>query len=434
MKGRTNRLRQWRLGLTLALAGLAALVAACGGSSGAGNAGKVKGANISVTYMKSGTYDAAAKSVVPSFQRKTGAKVSVLAFPFAVLEQKNETDLATQTGNFDAMSVSSWDVALYRNLESIDLQHQPFAKDIIPSLLKNGPTPYFDGKPVGVPYGVDAYGIFYCTDLLKGVPQIKDWDQLVAYAKSLKSKLPSGVAPVSFAFGAPEQIPAIFQAAYDGPWLTANGKWQLDRTKAIHALQIIKDLTTLGPNNATALSIDEANSVFLRGQAAMLIGWPSFVRAALDDPKQSKVAGKWALGAFPGPGTVQLSNWNLAVSKYSKNRAAAMAWIRSYVTPEHAKAWMFKYGIGSPFKSTYEDPTLRREHKNDLPAQLKNLERSQPMPLTFQAFEAMYRTLGDMVAGKLSPAQTVDEIQKAWSGMTVPKPLVDTAKAQGFVA
>jgi hypothetical protein len=150
---------------------------------------------------------------------------------------------------------------------------------------------------------MDAYGVFYRRDLFKkaGVTaNWKTWPQLLATAKKLEGKLPAGVAPVAFAFGAPEQVPAIFVGAYKGNYLNDKGKWEVEPGPATKALELTQEILKLGPKGALGLSIDEANAQFLQGNAAILIGWPSFVRAALNDPKQSKLGKNWALAYFPG--------------------------------------------------------------------------------------------------------------------------------------
>jgi multiple sugar transport system substrate-binding protein len=393
---------------------------------------------ITATYMKSGTYDVAAQSILKDFKAKSGTKVNVLAFPFAVLEQKNQTDLVTATGQYDVLSNSSWDIAFFNYLRPLDdyLKKDPgFAKDYVPGLFKDGPTDFYQGKPVGVPYAMDAYGVFYRTDLFKkaGVAaNWKTWPQLLATAKKLQGKLPSGVAPISFAFGAPEQVPAIFVGAYKGNYLNDKGKWEVERGPAVKALELTQEILKLGPSNALGLSIDEGNAQFLQGNAAILIGWPSFVRAALNDPKQSKIGKNWALAYFPGPGFPWISNWNLSISKFSKNPDAAWEWIKAYVNPKNGKAWMVKYGIGSPFQSTYSDRRLLAAHANDFPMQKANLGRSRPVPWTFQAFDTAYRLEGDMLTGKSTPDKVVSQWKQAWGKLPVPKALIDTAVAEGF--
>src|SRR5438876_704437 len=93
------------LGAALPVVGLAAGWRFAGSDNG-----------ITATYMKSGTYNVAAQSLLKQFTAKTGIKVSVLAFPFAILEQKNQTDLVTQTGQYDVLSNSSWDIAFFQYL------------------------------------------------------------------------------------------------------------------------------------------------------------------------------------------------------------------------------------------------------------------------------------------------------------------------------
>jgi ABC-type glycerol-3-phosphate transport system substrate-binding protein len=414
------------LGAALPVVGLAAGWRFAGSDNG-----------ITATYMKSGTYNVAAQSLLKQFTAKTGIKVSVLAFPFAILEQKNQTDLVTQTGQYDVLSNSSWDIAFFQYLRPLDdylAKDKSFTSDYIPSLFKPGPADFYKGKPVGVPYAMDAYGVFYRTDLFKKAgmqANWRTWDQLVATAKKLQNRLPAGVAPIAFAFGAPEQVPAIWVGAYKGLYLNGKGKWEVERAKAVHALELTQEVFKLGPKNALGLSIDEANAAFLQGKAAILVGWPSFVRAPLNDPKQSKIGKKWALAYFPGPGFPWLSNWNLSISNFSKNSDAAWEWIKAYVNPTNGKEWMVKYGIGSPFKSTYSDRALLVEHANDFPMQARNLGRSLPVPWTFQAFDTAYRIEGDMLTGKLSPNAVVDRWHSAWAKLPVPDALIETARAQG---
>ena len=61
--------------------------------------------NITVTYMASGTYDVAARDVARQL-KKEGINVTVDAFPWAVLRQKNTTDILSGAKNYDVMSGS----------------------------------------------------------------------------------------------------------------------------------------------------------------------------------------------------------------------------------------------------------------------------------------------------------------------------------------
>ena len=147
---------------------------------------------------------------------------------------------------------------------------------------------------------------------------------------------------------------------YDGYLVNKDGKYALDREKAVAALNKMQSLLEYNPPDVLGLAIDPGNAVFLNGKAATMVGWPSFIRAAADDPEKSQVVGKWALAEFPGPGFPMVSAWNLFISKYSKNPDAAWEWIKAYANAENGKQWMKEYGIGSPFQSTYDDPESGR--------------------------------------------------------------------------
>ncbi|WP_084516226.1 ABC transporter substrate-binding protein [Microbacterium luticocti] len=430
MKTNSSRRPLRRTGVLLTAALTVAALSACSGGGGSS-----AGGDLTVTYMDSGTYNKAAESIVSDFDKTNDAHVKVEAFPFATLGQQNATDLITGTGAYDVMSTSAWDVEFYNRLAPLNTQLDSWKNksSYIPELLKDGPTPYYDGKPVGLTYAADAYGVFVNTKYLPADTTFDTWTDLIDAATKLKSTLPDGVAPVSFAFGAADQIPSIFQGAYDGFYITKDGKWGLDDEKAAAALDQTAAIAKLGPANAASLSIDEANELFLGGKAAILIGWPSFVRGPLNDSSRSTLGDGWAQVPFPGPGTPALSSWSLSISSLAKNKDLAWKWIDSYVTPENATKWMFSYGIGSPFKSTYEDPELLKKHANDLPIQSANLSRAIPLPLTLKAFDAFIRPMSQFITSGGSSADAVAAIEAGWSKLELPKALIPTATANGLV-
>ena len=191
-------------------------------------------------------------------------------------------------------------------------------------------------------------------------------------------------------------------------------------------------LVDYGPANVKSLSIDEATAIFLQGKSAALVGWPSFIRAQADDPAASQVVGKWQLAPFPGPGFPLLSCWNLFISKYSKNPELAWEWIKAYANPTNGKDFMVTYGIGSPFTKTYEDTELLAKHAHDFPAQVKNLGRAKAMPHAFEAYEVLFRNLGDMLTGAATAEQVVDNWHKQWAEFKVPPALIESAEKQGL--
>jgi multiple sugar transport system substrate-binding protein len=379
-------------------------------------AGSLDGIKITANFMASGTYDKAALDVKKVFEAATGATVEIVAKPFPDLVQSNLTDLATGTGQYDVISVTSWEADVYDKLLPLDSfikrDNYGAGAGFVPNLLRaNQGTEFFDGKAVGVPYAIDGYAMLVRKDLFAKAGVKADWDTWPQFFKAmdkLKKTLPSTVSPFVFAYGATEQVPAIWLSAYDGPLLRADGTYGLNNSKMIAALNIAKKTMSYAPKNAMSLSIDEANQAFLNGNAAVVMGWPSFIRAAADDSTKSKVVGKWALAAQPGPGLTWLSAWNLGIAKTSKNPEAAWAFIKAYINEANGTKWMSQYGIGSPFVKTFSSAEAISVHGHDYPQHQKNLASVKNPPWSFSAFLDVYSAgSGDFMLGKQSASQTV---------------------------
>lgn len=403
-----------------------------------GGAAPALGGEITATYMQSGTYDKAAEELKPKFEADTGVKVELITGPWDVINQNHITDLTTGTGAYDVMSGEFWIADVFNHMLPLDdyVAKDNFGDAYIPGIWGPGPSNFYDGKRIGVPYSADAYGIYYNTEIFDkcGVKaEWETWDDYIAVLEQLKTCLEgTDVAPMVHYFGQIEQPAAIFLGMYDGYLVDKDGKYALDREKAVAALNKMQSLLQYAPADVLGLNIASGNPVFLNGKAATMIGWPSFVRADADNPEKSQVVGKWALANFPGPGFPMVSAWNLFISEYSKNPDAAWAWIKAYANPENGKKWMAEYGIGSPFKATYEDPELVASFPYFYPAQAKNLDKAKSLPWTFPAFEAFFRSEGDFHQGKITAEEMLDAVQAQWDEITPPPALVQLAAAQGL--
>ena len=390
---------------------------------------------VVVTYMQSGTYDVAAEAIEEEFESATGIQADIIASPWAVLNQNHITDLTTGTGEYDVMSGEFWIASVWNHMMPLDDKAKDMESLYIPGIWKPGPSGHFDGKRIGVPYSAEAYGIVYRKDLFDKYGLSADWetwDDFIAVMDKLDEYLAgTGIAPNVHSWGAPDQPMAIFLGMYDSYLVTKDGKYMLDAKEAVPALDKMKSLLKYNPEGAIALSIDESNSVFLTGQAATMIGWVGFVRAEAQNTDSSNIVDMWETAVFPGPGAPFLSAWNLFISKYTDDPESAWAWIDHYVSPEKAKERFVKYGIGSPFKSTYEDPELKEKFAHDFPATIANLNRAKTVPWTFEAYEIFFRNLGEFVIGNIDASAFVSNVNEQWGPINPPEALVQSAASQG---
>ena len=421
--------------ISLVMAACAPVPAPAGGGETAAPAAE-ESVDIAVSYMASGTYDKAAEDLAAEFQEK-GMNVSVAAFPWATLRQNNTNDLLTDAGQYDVMSGAYYLADVFQYFAPLDeyIERDNYGEGLIPGLLEPGKSDWLQGSHIGVPYGIDAYGLLYRTDLFEeaGIdPAFASWDDLVAALDQLQSSLGDDISPFVFAFGAGEQIPAFFFSSYDGTYINADGNYELETEKAVAAIDVATKLLPYAPENAMALSIDEANAVFLDGKAATLIGWPSFVRTPADDPDQSKVVGMWAQTEFPGAGFPWLSLWQLYMPATTENPDEAWEWMKEYTSEANAGRWLEEYGIGSIYTSTYEDPAVLEMHGHDFPAALANFERALNPPLSGEAQDFLAATMGEVLLGNLDAAAAVDQINATWSTIPVPEALLEAAQGAGL--
>jgi multiple sugar transport system substrate-binding protein len=391
---------------------------------------------IGASFMASGTYDKAAADVAADLKSK-GIDVTVAAFPWAVLRQNNTNQLLAGTGEYDAMSGGYYLADVYNYMLPLDdlIKKDNIGKGMIDGMMTK--AEFLNGKQIGIPYGVDAYGLIYRTDLFEAAgiePKYDTWSDFAKGMPALQAKLPEGVAPFVFAGGAGEQLPAVFFGEYTGTYINADGKFQLEPEKAATAIQASTDILQYAEKGSNAYTVDESNAVFLDGKAAMIIGWPSFLRSSADDPAKSKVVGKWAQMEFPGKGFPWLSMWNIFINASTKNQDAAWTFVKEYTSEENALKFFNKYGIGSLYASTYTNPDVLAKHGHDLPNGMKNIARAQNPPLSGEAQDFLAATIGEVNLGTLTAQQAVEKINAKWATLDVPPAILEFATRNGLVA
>jgi ABC-type glycerol-3-phosphate transport system substrate-binding protein len=393
-------------------------------------------ASITFSVMAAGTYDKAAEEVKPDFEKTTGIKLTIAAFPWATLRQNNTTDLLTGTGQYDVMSGSYYLAELYPHFISLDdyIKKSGFGKGLLPGFMEK--SEHFGGHQIGLPYGPDAYGMLYRKDLFDKAKLSwpKTWNEFMAMLPKIKAVADAnGMDTIVFSGGAPEQVPALFFDKYDGYYISKDKKYQLEKGKTIDVLNTNKELLKYMAGDFMGLSIDDANARFLDGKALVIICWPSFIVAAADNPQKSKVIGKWSLGTSPTPGRPWLSLWQIYISKYSKNPDAAWKWATFYISEKNDINFFKTYGIGPVFESTYKNPELVSKYSHYFPSQSYNLTRAVNPPLSGEAQDYFASVLGEFGLGLLTAEEVVDKVNKKWATLTVPPALFENATLTGQV-
>ena len=425
-----QRSRWLRVLIVVGLVGATGVVAADSAAFGSSSGG-----TITATYMNSGTYNLAAESLVSGFKKSTGVTVNVEAFPYAVLQTNNTDAVISGKCSYNVISGSYYLAPIYSyfaNLNSFAAKSN-YSSQLLPGLWQH--SEYYQGYHVGVPYGPDAYGLMYNTALFKkaGLSIPTTQSQLLSDLATLKQKLPSGVSPFVFSAGASEQLPALFFESYNGYFINSAGHYALDTSEATSAMQNAKELMSYAPSDATGLSINAADDLFVEGKAAVLYGWPSFIRLQADNPKESKIAGHWELGTDPSGGLIWLSLWQMYMTNCTTDQSAAWKWMTTFSSPKTDELLFTKYDVNPSFAATYKIPTLAKQNTNYFPGEEANLPLAKNPPLTSQVQDFLASTIGSFLTSTESPQAAVSSINSYWAHNPVPSALLQEGAKDGLV-
>jgi ABC-type glycerol-3-phosphate transport system substrate-binding protein len=165
----------------------------------------------------------------------------------------------------------------------------------------------------------------------------------------------------------------------------------LDTPEALAATEFWADMMRYTPPNIDDYSYDEVITAAASGAIATCLhgSWGAF---AVDDPAISSTVGKWDFVKVPaGQASVpHLAEWMLAVSNYSQQHDAAIAFIR-YLESAENDVRQALLGGGDPVRSaSYADPRLTQARvagHPDLyrfrryPQVLEAMQTAKPRPL-----------------------------------------------------
>jgi multiple sugar transport system substrate-binding protein len=257
----------------------------------------------------------------PDFERLTGAKVNVITVPFSDLYQKILTDASTGTNSFDAYVFDpQWmgDFVTAGFLEDLSDKVKNDAAlqwdDIAPFFRDFSAT--YNGKVYTIPLDGDFHMIYYRTDLLNkdGIKPPNTWDDYVAIAKKYQGQdlngdgKPDYGSCISMKRGAQAYW---FITSIAGGFIQSLGTSQgaffntdnmqplIDNEGFRKAMEIYKQLSTLGPPDQLNLDVGDTRGLFTSGRCALSMDWGDIGPLSVD-PSTSTVQDKVGAAILPG--------------------------------------------------------------------------------------------------------------------------------------
>ncbi len=427
------------------------LLSACGGSA-AGSVSKKDLAGSTVTVATvSNSQMTDMEGLVGDFTRKTGIKVRFLTLPENNLRQKVTQDVAMNAGDFDIVTIGSYDVpiwARYRWIVPLDqffsrMSSQERDKYDLGDVLK--PIRALlsrKGQIFAIPFYAESSMLFYRKDLFKKaglkMPEHPTWDQVSRFAKKLNGS-GNGVHGIILrgepGWGANMAPFDTFINTYGGRWFNMNWEPQLTSPQVKKAAQVYTTLVRkYGQPGATSDNFPECETAFAGGKGAI---WYDATSAAgyISDPKSSDVADK--VGFAYGPTAVTphgahwLWSWALAIESSSRNKDAAFEFIKWATSKQYLDLVGRKLGWERvpPGTRYYTYQSTPYRNKPWAGIEIKSINKADPthptkdpVPYTgiqyveipeFQDFgDAVGRYLAALLAGSISVDRFAQESQQ----------------------
>ncbi|UVK44004.1 sugar ABC transporter substrate-binding protein [Mesorhizobium sp. AR07] len=264
-----------------------------------------------------------------------------------VLRQKVTVDIATKAGQFDILTIGTYEVPLWAKqgwlLPLQNLGPDYDVEDLIPA-IRNATSE--DGKLYAAPFYAESSLLMYRKDLFAKagltMPEKPDWDFIGDAARKLTDRANdvNGICLRGKA-GWGENMASLTSLAnsFGAKWFDKNWKPQFDQQSWKDTLGFyVKLMKDAGPAGASSNGFNENLALFQQGKCAMWID-ASVAASFVSDPKQSTVADKAAFAVSPDEkGSGNRGNWlwawTLAIPAGSHKAESAEKFI-AWATSKH---------------------------------------------------------------------------------------------------
>lgn len=360
-----------------------------------------------------------------------------------VLRQRLTTDIATQGGQFDVLTIGTYETPLWgaKNwLEPMkDLPSDYDLEDIFPSVRQGLSV---DNTLYALPFYGESTVTYYRTDLFKqaglSMPEHPTWTQLGEFAAKLHhpDKEQYGMClRGKSGWGENMALLTTMANSFGARWF--DEQWQPELTGpewTAAANYYVNTLKNYGPPGVSSNGFNETLALFNSGKCAIWVD-ASVAGSFTTDKEQSRVVD--SVGFAPAPvevtdkGSSWLYAWSLAIPATSRHKDAAKAFITWATSREYIQLVAQKDGITNvppgTRTSTYSEAYLQAAPFAKVTLQMmQNADpahpSAKPVPyvgiqyVTIPEFQAIGTSVGKLFAaaltGQTSVAQALDAAQK----------------------
>jgi sorbitol/mannitol transport system substrate-binding protein len=353
-----------------------------------------------------------------------------------VLRQRLTTDIATQGGQFDVLTIGMYEAALWGAkgwLEPMkDLPASYDLNDVFPSVREGLSV---NGTLYALPFYAESSMTYYRTDLFKdaglAMPEHPTWEQIGEFATKLNKPEQDqyGICLRGKA-GWGENIAVIstIANAYGARWFDEKWQPEFNGPEWKNALNFYVDtMKKSGPPGASSNGFNENLALFNSGKCAIWVD-ATVAGSFVTDKTQSKVSEHAGFAYAPhqvsDKSSAWLYSWSLAIPASSKAKDAAKSFTSWATSREYGALVAEKDGIANvppgTRASTYSEAYMSaapfaKVTLESLKAADPSKPTIKPVPyigiqlVTIPEFQAIGTQVGKLFSAALTGQSTVDQ-------------------------
>jgi sorbitol/mannitol transport system substrate-binding protein len=255
-----------------------------------------------------------------------------------VLRQNVTTDIATNGGQYDILTIGTYEVPIWGAqgwLAPLEFRPEYDVDDLLPA-IRAGLT--VDGTLYAAPFYGESSMVMYRTDLMEAagltMPEAPTWDFIKEAAAAMTDK-DAGIYGVCLrgkaGWGENMAFLTAMSNSFGARWFDMDWKPQFDSEAWANTLNFYLSLMTeYGPPGASSNGFNENLTLFQQGKCGMWID-ATVAASFVTDPNASTVADKVGFALAPDNGLGRRGNWlwawSLAIPASSDAKEAATAFI-----------------------------------------------------------------------------------------------------------
>ena len=258
-----------------------------------------------------------------------------------VLRERVTTDIATKGGQYDVMTIGTYEVPIWAKqqwllpLDNLGADYD--AADIIPAIAGGLSA---DGKLYAAPFYGESSFVMYRKDLMDKaglkMPEAPTWEFIGEAARKMTDRTNdiNGVCLRGKAgWGENMAFLTAMSNSFGARWFDEKWQPQFDQPEWKNTLDFyVKLMNDAGPQGASSNGFNENLALFQQGKCGMWID-ATVAASFVSDPKNSTVADKVGYALAPDNGLGKRGNWlwawSLGIPAGTQKAAAAekfVAW------------------------------------------------------------------------------------------------------------